>query len=126
MSSFNSLSLFSSGPHRFFVGPMGSQLIDNTTISPTTPGRQSIGSLDGIVTVRGRLVAATEADLWSLIDTLTAQLTTPPTAADLVDSHARSFKNMSFISLKLLAPFDRARTVSVPYEALFTQFGAWS
>lgn len=125
-SSFNAIDLFSSGPHRFSVGPMGSQLIENTLISLTTPGRQSIGPLDGDITVRGRLIADTEPDLWALIDTITAQLTTPLTTGDLIDLHDRAFKNVSFISLTLLAPFDRARAVSVPYEARFTQFGAWS
>jgi len=125
-SSFNTLDLFSSGPHRFIVGPMGSQLIENTLIAPTTPGRQAIGPQDGDVTIRGRLIAGSDEDLWSLITAITEQITDPPTAADLVDSNAHSFKNMSFISLTLLAPFDRARQTSVPYEAKFTQFGAWA
>ena len=125
-SSFNSLDLFSSGPHRFIVGTMGSQLIENTLISPTSPGRQSIGSLDGDITIRGRLIADSEDDLWSLIDTIAAELTTPPTAGDLVDQHDRTFKSRSFIAFSLLAPFDRARQLSVPYEARFTRFGTWA
>ena len=125
-SSFAGSSLFSSGPHRFFVGTMGSQLIENTLISPTSPGRQSIGSLDGDITIRGRLIADSEDDLWSLIDTIAAELTTPPTVGDLVDQHDRTFKSRSFIAFSLLAPFDRARQLSVPYEARFTRFGTWA
>ncbi len=125
-SSFNTLDLFSSGPHRFIVGPMGSQLIENTALSPTTPGRQSIGPLDGDITIRGRLIAPTDADLWDLINTITAQLTDPPTVGDLIDLNAHTFKNVSFVSLHLLAPFDRARQTSVEYEARFIHFGAWS
>ncbi len=125
-SSFNSLDLFSSGPHRFFVGPMGSQLVQRSLLDLANAGRQPVGPLDGDATIRGRLIASTDADLWSIIDAITAQLTFPPTAADLIDLHGRTFKNVSFISIELLAPFDRAREISVPYEARFTQFGAWS
>ncbi len=125
-SSFNSLDLFSSGPHRFFVGPMGTQLIENTAISPTTPGRQAIGSLDGDITIRGRLIAANDENLWTIITTITDQLTTPPSIGDLIDLNDHTFKSVSFISFTLLSPFDRAANCSVPFEARFTKFGAWS
>ncbi len=124
-SSFNSTELFNSGPHRFHLGPCGEQLIEQTALDPTTPGRQAIGPLDGSVTVRGRLVAATDADLWSILESIQDQLTDPPTTADLIDSNAHTFSDMSFISFTPLAPFERGRTVSVPYEAIFTHFGGW-
>jgi hypothetical protein len=126
MSSFNSVDLFSSGPHRFIVGPMGSQLIENTLVSPTSPGKQSIGSLDGDIIVRGRLIADSEEDLWALLDIIATQLTTPPTAGDLLDEHDHAFKSRAFVSFNMLAPFDRARQISVPYEARFTRFGTWA
>ena len=125
-SSFNTTDLFNSGPHRFHAGPRGTQLIESAVLSPTTPGRQAIGPLDALVTVRGRLVAASDEDLWAVIKNIEDQLTDPPTTADLIDSHDHTFKDMSFISFTPLAPFERARTVSVPYEALFTHFGGWA
>ena len=124
-SSFNSADLFNSGPHRFHVGPRGDQLIEHTVLDPTSPGRQAIGPLDAVVTVRGRLVAGSDEDLWTLIKNIEDQLNDPPTTADLVDSHDHTFKDMSFISFTPLSPFERGRDVSVPYEALFTHFGGW-
>jgi hypothetical protein len=124
-SSFAGADLFNSGPHRFFVGPLGDQLIEQTTLSPTDSGRQAIGPLDGVITVRGRLVADTDDDLWTLIDAIADKLTDPPTAGDLIDSHSRTFKNISFISFTPKSPIDRGRQRSLEYQALFTLFGNW-
>ena len=125
-SSFNSTDLFNSGPHRFILGPEGDQVIPNSAIAPTNPGTQAIGPLDGTVLVRGRLVADSDEGLWTLIKAIEDQLTDPPTAADIIDSHDHTFKSMSFVSFTPLAPFDRGRTISVPYQALFTHFGGWA
>ena len=123
-SSFNSLDLFSSGPHRFLPGPSGEQLIHRTArCDPDLQsGTQAVGPLDSTVLVRGRLVADSDAALWSLIEAITAALTDPPTTADLIDLHAHTYAGMSFISFIPTAPTDRGRQISLPYEARFTRF----
>ena len=123
-SSFNSLDLFSSGPHRFLPGPTGDQLIERAALDPTQSGTQAIGPLDATVLIRGRLVAESDAALWSLINAIATSLTDPPTAADLIDTHAHTYSGMAFISFKPTGPIDRGRQISLPYEANFIRLSA--
>lgn len=124
-SSFNGDDLFGSGPHRFHLGPVGRQVVQRTTIDPTYSGTQDIGPLDGDILIRGRLIAADEAELWTLIDTITGKLTDPPTIADLLDHRARLFKNFAFVSFTPMGRTDRAGKTTLAYKARFTKSGGW-
>ena len=124
-SSFDSTDLFGSGPHRFHLGPFGQQIIQRTTLDPGQAGTQAIGPLDADIRVRGRLVADDDSALWSLINTIAAKLTDPPTVANLNDLHGHSFKDFAFISFTPADRIDRGSKVSMAYEARFIHFGGW-
>lgn len=124
MSTFNDLDLFGSGPHRFTLAPLGEYVLVNARIDPFQAGSQPIGPLDLTITIRGRLVADSEEDLWTLRDAIAAQLTHPPTTATLKEGGAgnRSWQDMSFTNFTALGPTDRGRRLSLAYTATFVRF----
>lgn len=119
MSTFNDLDLFGSGPHRFAQLTLGEYVLVNARVDPYQAGSTAIGPLELAVTVRGRLVAGSEADLWTLRDDIAALLTHPPTSAQLKEDSGRSWDNMSFVAFTPADRTDRARTFSLAYEATF-------
>lgn len=121
-STFKSLGLFNSGPHRFALAPQGEYVLLNARVSPSTPGSTPIGPLELSITITGRLVAATESALWTLRDAVTAQLTDPVQTGTLIDHHGRTWTNMSFITFKEQDRTDRGRTTSIGYTATFIRF----
>ena len=118
-SSFAGSTLFSSGPHRFHEEPRGVQTIPNTRLNTFSPGNQAIGPLESAVTIRGRLVAASESALWTLRDAIAAKLTYPPTRATLTDNAGRSWPDMDFVTFTPADRTDRNRQFSLTYEARF-------
>ena len=121
-SSYNNQDLFGSGPHRFSQSPLGAYVLRNAVVNPFQAGSQAIGPLELIITVRGRLVAADEAALWELRDTIALQLNDPPTVAELVEPAGRAWNNMSFVSFAPGDRTDRGRVVSLAYAATFIRF----
>jgi predicted nucleotidyltransferase len=122
MSSFNSLDLFGSGPHRFALGPQGEDVVPNFVLGSGGSGSTAVGPIELDVTVAGRLVAADESDLWTLRDAITVQLTDPPTAATLVDNHGHTWTGISFITYTEADRTDRGREWSIEYTAVFRKF----
>jgi hypothetical protein len=124
MSTFDSADLFGSGPHRFSLGIRGQQLARNSdvTADPASAGLQAIGSLDGEVLVRGRLVAADDAGLQALIDAIAAKL---DVESNLVDNHSNTYADVTFISFAAADRTDRGRDVSLGYTARFLKFRGW-
>jgi hypothetical protein len=118
-SSYAGLDLFGSGPHRFGVGVQGQMTVPSVTMGTLDSASELAGAIELDVTVTGRLVAADEAGLWTLRDALTDVLTDPPTAAELVDDHGRTWADMSFIHVAWADRTDRGRVVSIRYRALF-------
>ncbi len=119
MSTFNELDLFGSGPHRFAQLTLGEYLLVNARVDPYQAGSTAVGPLELAITVRGRLVAESEADLWALRDDIAALLTHPPTVAQLKEDAGRTWDNMSFVAFTPADRTDRARAVSLAYEATF-------
>ncbi|MEK6701971.1 MAG: hypothetical protein AABZ53_06895 [Planctomycetota bacterium] len=121
-STFKGLNLFASGPHRFMVGKQGPFVFSLSALG--SPSAESIASgvVELDVTVKGRLIAANDTALWALKGAITAQLLDPPTAGTLIDSHAHSFADMSFISFVEGDRTDRGRAVTLAYVALFRRF----
>jgi hypothetical protein len=74
------------------------------------------------ITVRGRLVATSEAALWTARDAVTAMLINPPTAGALVDHTGRTWTGMSFIRYEEAEVRDRGRVWSMAYTATFRKF----
>jgi len=117
-STFKSLPLFNSGPHRFSLGPEGQKLISE--FPPTlASGSLYLGLLERRVIITGRLIAESEAALWTLRDAITAELLDPPAPGTLTDHHGRSWPDMSFVRFTPSDRTDRARLISLPYTAEF-------
>jgi len=122
-SSFKGVDLFGSGPHRFAVGEQGKYVVALRAFSdPSVPGSAAFGDEELEVVVRGRLVAANGAALWTLRDAVSAQAAYASVAGTLVDHHGRSWASMSLISYAEEDRTDRGRVVSVGYVATFRRF----
>ncbi len=121
-SSFKSLDLFGSGPHRFALARQGQALQSELFASPPAAGTRYLGLVELQVIVTGRLVAASESALWTLRDAITAQLLDPPDPGPLIDLHARTWPEMSFVGFTAADRTDRGRVVSIGYEAKFVKF----
>ncbi len=121
-SSFKSIDLFGSGPHRFAVGAQGEQVLSNLRNPIPLPGSTPIGPLELVVKVTGRLVAASESALWALRDAITAEFAHPPVPGTLVDHHGRTWTGMCFVTFEEGDRTDRGRTRSVEYSATFLRF----
>jgi hypothetical protein len=121
-SSFKSIDLFGSGPHRFVVGKQGSFIVTGPQLGSWIPDTTSTGLVELVIEVRGRLVAASESALWSLRDAIAAQLLQPPTAGTLVDHGGRTFASMSLVGYDELGPTDRGQRWSLGYVATFRRF----
>lgn len=123
MSSYDSADIFGSGPHRFEVGRQGQQVVENWRIGFSPPnGSTAQGLVELVVRVRGRLVGATDAELWARRDAVVAKLTDPPTVASLVDGFGRTWAGMSLVSYEELGPAGKGRVRSVGYVAEFRRF----
>lgn len=125
MSTFNGVSLFGSGPHRFLEGRRGQSLQSQLFASPPGPGTLYLGLVETRVRVRGRLVAASEAGLWALRDAVTAQLQDPPVYGTLADGRGRAWDSMSLVGFRVSDRVDRGRAFSVAYEATFIRLRSY-
>jgi hypothetical protein len=122
MSTYNDLDIFGSGPHRSALAPLGEYVLSNARVDAFQAGSTPIGPLELIITIRGRLVAGTQDDLWLLHDNIAALLTDPPHIATLKDTTGRSWSDMAFITFTTADRTDRARTFSLAYSATFIRF----
>ncbi len=121
-SSFKGDDIFGSGPHRFGMGRQGSFLVTDAQIASPGPNSYPVGVQELDIVVKGRLVAASEAALWTLRDAVTAMLINPPTAGSLIDLAGRTWTGMSFIRYEEAEVVDRGRVWSVAYVATFRKF----
>jgi hypothetical protein len=119
MSSFDGEDLFGSGPHRFQTGASGVQLELNARGAPGLPGSRAIGPLETTVTVRGRLVAASDSGLRAQLSAINAKLTMPPVRGTLVDEQGGVTTGVDFVNFAPGDRVDRGRVVSLAYEARF-------
>src|SRR6185436_3185706 len=114
-SSFKSLDLFGSGPHRFAVARQGQALTSELFATTPNSGTRYLGLVELQVIVTGRLVASDENALWTLRDAVTAQLLDPPAPGTLIDLHGRTWADMSFVGFSAGDRADRGRVVSLAY-----------
>lgn len=118
-SSFKGLNLFGSGPHRFSLGKQGELTLPAYLSGGSGSGTTLMGLLELDVVVVGRLVASSQAGLWTLRDAIRAQLVDPPMMGTLIDANGRVFTDMSLIWYQELERVDRGRVWSVGYKVLF-------
>jgi hypothetical protein len=121
-SSYKSLNLFGSGPHRFALARQGQALQSELFATPPGPGTRYLGLVELQVIVTGRLVAADEAGLWALRDAIIDEVVDPPAPGTLIDLHGREWEDMSFVGFIAADRTDRGRVVSIGYEAKFVKF----
>jgi hypothetical protein len=121
-STFKSLDLFNSGPHRFALARQGQALQSELFATPPASGTRYLGLVELQVIITGRLIAANETALWTLRDAVTAQLLDPPSPGTLIDPHGRTWTDMSFVTFIAADRTDRGRVVSLGYEARFVKF----
>jgi len=99
-SSFKSLNLFGSGPHRFSLGKQGELYLPAYVVGGSGSGTSLIGPLELDVIIVGRLVAS-------------------PTPGTLIDLYGHTWTNMSFLTFQEMDRVDRGRVWSVAYKAIF-------
>ena len=124
--TFDGNALFSSGPARWAVRPRGieSQPRWRITGSSTDSGTLPIGQRELEIVVTGRLVAATEAALWTLREAMADAARFADGASTLVDDRGRSFPLMWFIDYTEADRVDAGRVWSIGYTASFRDYGA--
>ncbi|HEX2836912.1 MAG TPA: hypothetical protein VHN77_02165 [Phycisphaerales bacterium] len=122
MSSFKGLNLFGSGPHRFRFARQGHLVTLDLFNGGSGPGSTSHGTRELDIIASGRLVATSEAALWTLRNAIRAQLTASPAAGTLIDSAGRSWTGMTLITYTESDRRDQNRVFSITYEAHFRQF----
>jgi hypothetical protein len=121
-SSYKGQNLFGSGPHRFALGTLGEVVVSDLSLGGFSSDSFAVGPRELEVVVTGRLAAASEAALWTLRDAIVAQLVSPPAGGTLIDTHGRSWSDMSFITYDEGDRTDRGRVWSMSYRAVFRRF----
>lgn len=119
-STFDGLSLFDSGPHRFSIGTVGRYL------RYPYAGDASIGQIqvelvrELVIVQRGRLVGATASSVWgqlSSIRTLAEQART----GTLVDHEGVIWTGMTMVEMRHADRMDRGREASMGYEITYVR-----
>ncbi|MFI4883246.1 MAG: hypothetical protein ACIAQU_11755 [Phycisphaerales bacterium JB064] len=126
-SMYNGAALFDSGPHQFVMQRYG-----QTEVAPgTSPTLQSqpqakwlqLGLVQLSIAVRGRLVATSEEDLWTLRNAISGAITSTPSTGTLEDGNGQSWPNMWLVRYEEKGPVEVGRTWSISYEAVFRKVG---
>lgn len=126
MSSFKGHNLFGSGPHRFSQLKQGHLALGALYFQVISPATTPIGLEELDVVVKGRLVAASDAALWTLRDAITAELQESPTPGTLVGNDGRNGTQMTFLNYIESDRTDRGRVKSLAYTATFRNFRAFT
>lgn len=125
-SSYRSVDLFGSGPHRFAMGRRGVEttIRSRVTGNPAHGGTLPIGDREVEVVVTGRLVSSSEAGLWTLRQAIVSASAFASGGGTLVDLAGRSFPNMWMVEYVEADRVDRGRGFSVSYTARFRDFSS--
>lgn len=121
-STFAGLSLFNSGPHRFSLGRTG-----RFVRGPfETPFELAVSTNEGKRELQivqfGRLIAASNAALWTLVEAVRTEAELPRTGT-LIDHTGKQWTSMTLVSFEPGRRIDRGRVFSVTYRAVYLRFG---
>jgi hypothetical protein len=111
--------IFSSGPHRFSLGPSGTLAVPRVAIGQLLPGSILVGAIDFVVVVRGRIVANTEGDLDQALAAIIEKAEYPPASGLLTDAQGREYPQMRLMRVTTGDRVDRGGRVSLSYELRF-------
>ena len=122
-STFDGLTLFNSGPHRFTIarfgrlvrGPFETPLGDPVSTDESRP-------IELKIIQTGRLIATTNTALWDLIEAVRTHAEAKRTGT-LVDHHNKQWTGMSLITFDPARRIDRGRRFSITYRATYLRFG---
>ena len=117
-STFDGLSLFDSGPHRFSLGRVGRYLRYPFTAG-SFASQITVETVREVVIVqRGRLVGATPGAVWAQWDAIRT-LAEQPRTGPLVDHDGVVWTNMTMLEVRHADRMDRGRAVSLGYEITY-------
>ncbi len=117
MSTIGGQSLFNSGPHRFALKTVGKLWVPPLRLD----GLQDLvvvyaANLQVQIAQTGRLIGASESDLWTQVETIRARCEAQLTGA-LVDNNGRSWAGMTLLTFRPHERVDRGRAISLAYQA---------
>lgn len=121
-STFAGLSLFNSGPHRFTLARCGRVVRGPFETPLDLP--QSTDEGRGIelrIQQFGRLIAPTNAELWTQIEAIRAEAEARRTGT-LIDHHGKQWLAISLITFEPARRIDRGRVFSVSYRCTYLKF----
>lgn len=117
MSTFAGLGLFNSGPHRFALKTLGALWVPPLALDPLQSRVEVFAvNLELQIKQTGRLVALTEADLWSQVEAIRARVNAR-TLGTLVDNTGQTWTGMTLLTFRPAEEVDRGRLFSLAYTA---------
>lgn len=116
MSSINGQVLFDSGPHRFVVRSVGTLFFPPLSIDFLQTTTELIGPIELAIRQTGRLIATTDAGLWSLVDAIKIAGEARVNGL-LIDNTGQNWLNMTFLRFRPEDRVDRGRVISLAYRA---------
>ncbi len=115
-STFAGLALYNSGPHRFVIRSVGRLFLPAFVIDELQTDTAVFGPRELAIIQTGRLVATTDAALWSQVD-LIRQHAEAALTGDLVEGSGRTWMDMTLLRFQPDDRVDRGRDVSLGYRA---------
>lgn len=119
-STFDGLSLFASGPHRFSLGKIGRYLRFPYAGDGTLTQIEFETVRELVIVQRGRLVGATPGAVWSLWSTIRA-LAEQPRTGTLIDHDGVVWGAMTMLEVRHADRMDRGRVASLGYEITYVR-----
>jgi hypothetical protein len=119
-SSIAGQTLFNSGPHRFYVKPVGMLFVPPLFFDPLQTTINVIVPLQLSIIQTGRLIGTSEQDLWSQFSAIQlaaeAQLN-----GVLIDNNNISWLDMTLLRFASEDRVDRGRVISLAYTATYVR-----
>lgn len=123
MSSIAGQTLFNSGPHRFTIRPVGKLFVPPLFFDPIQTTTNVVANLELTILQTGRLVAATEQDLWNQVAAIKAAAETS-LSGTLLDNNAIAWPTMKLLRFAPEDRVDRGRTISLAYVATYIRLAS--
>lgn len=123
MSVFAGQTLFNSGPHRFIVRPVGALWVPPLRLD-SLQSRVEVYSvnLELRIVQSGRLIGASEADLWAQVDAVRTRCNARLTGT-LIDNAGQTWSQMTLLTFRPAAAVSRGRVISLAYTADYIRLG---
>lgn len=121
-STFGGIAYFNSGPHRFVVERLGRLVQGPFETGLDLAFSTDRGPKELAMLQTGRLIAPTNAALWTLIDAIQSRCE-GTLAGTLVDHHGRAWTGLRMIAFQPEDRIDRGRVYSLAYRVRYLRFG---